>query len=174
MDLPTSTMNKRTGSLSWLWLTAVVIALDLGTKYIADTTLNYGDPHSILPVLDMTLLYNTGAAFSFLAQAAGWQRWLFVLIAIAVSIMLTVWLKRTDKAQWWLGMGLALILGGAIGNLYDRIVQGYVVDFISVHYNAYYFPAFNLADTAITIGAALLIIDMIFLEKPREPASDQP
>ena len=173
MDLPTSTMNKRTGSLSWLWLTAVVIALDLGTKDIADTTLNYGDPHSILPVLDMTLLYNTGAAFSFLAQAAGWQRWLFVLIAIAVSIMLTVWLKRTDKAQWWLGMGLALILGGAIGNLYDRIVQGYVVDFISVHYNAYYFPAFNLADTAITIGAALLIIDMIFLEKQREPASDQ-
>ena len=173
MDLPTSTMIKRTGSLSWLWLTAVVIALDLGTKYIADTTLNYGDPHSILPVLDMTLLYNTGAAFSFLAQAAGWQRWLFVLIAIAVSIMLTVWLKRTDKAQWWLGMGLALILGGAIGNLYDRIVQGYVVDFISVHYNAYYFPAFNLADTAITIGAALLIIDMIFLEKQREPASDQ-
>ncbi|WP_394166678.1 signal peptidase II [Neptunomonas phycophila] len=173
MDLPTSTMNKRTGSLSWLWLTAVVIALDLGTKYIADTTLNYGDPHSILSVLDMTLLYNTGAAFSFLAQAAGWQRWLFVLIAIAVSIMLTVWLKRTDKAQWWLGMGLALILGGAIGNLYDRIVQGYVVDFISVHYNAYYFPAFNLADTAITIGAALLIIDMIFLEKQREPASDQ-
>jgi signal peptidase II len=116
----------------------------------------------------MTLLYNTGAAFSFLSGASGWQRWLFVLIAVVVSVMLVLWLKRTDRHQWWLGMGLSLILGGALGNLYDRIIHGFVVDFISVHYQNYYFPAFNLADTAITIGAALLIIDMLFFEKQRD------
>jgi len=169
MDASTSKVKSSFGSLSWLWLTVVVVIVDLATKYVADTQLNYGDPHTLLPILDMTLLYNTGAAFSFLAQAAGWQRWLFVLIAAVVSVMLTMWLKRTDKKQWWLGLGLSLILGGALGNLYDRIVQGYVVDFISVHYESYYFPAFNFADTAITIGAALLIIDMVFLEKQRDP-----
>jgi signal peptidase II len=156
------------GALRWLWLAVVVIALDLITKYIANTQLNYGEPNPVLSVLDMTLLYNTGAAFSFLSGASGWQRWLFVLIAVVVSVMLVLWLKRTDRHQWWLGMGLSLILGGALGNLYDRIIHGFVVDFISVHYQNYYFPAFNLADTAITIGAALLIIDMLFFEKQRD------
>lgn len=149
--------------LVWLWVSLLVVVVDLGSKYLAVETLNYGEPNQVLPVFDITLLYNTGAAFSFLAEAGGWQRWFFVAIAIGVSGMLLVWLKRTPRQQWWLGLGLAWVLGGALGNLYDRIVHGYVVDFISLHYGGYYFAAFNIADMAITGGAALLLIDMLFL-----------
>lgn len=160
--IPVKAAPTKASALRWLWLSAVVILLDLGTKYLADTRLSYADPVSILPVFDLTLLYNKGAAFSFLAAEGGWQRWLFILIALGVSLMLLVWMKRTPFRPWWLGAGLALLLGGALGNLYDRIVHGHVVDFISVHYGGWYFPAFNLADTAITCGAILLIIDMLF------------
>ncbi len=165
-------MNKSfrsaVGSLAWLWLTVLVLILDLWTKSLAQQLLEYGVPNQVIPILDMTLLYNTGAAFSFLSDAGGWQRWFFIAIALAVSGLLLVWLKRTEKRQWWLGMALALILGGALGNIHDRIFLGYVVDFISVHYQSYYFPAFNLADSAITLGAVVMIIDMLFLEKQRD------
>jgi signal peptidase II len=149
-------------ALRWLWLTVVVLVLDLGTKYLADSRLAYADPVAVLPIFDLTLLYNTGAAFSFLSAAGGWQRWLFILIAVAVSTVILVWMRRTPMRPWWLSCGLALLLGGALGNLYDRIAHGHVVDFISLHYAGWYFPAFNLADTAITLGAGLLIIDMLF------------
>lgn len=152
----------KASALRRLWLTLLVILLDLGSKYLADTRLEYANPVPILPVFDLTLLYNKGAAFSFLSSAGGWQRWLFILIACGVSLMLLLWMRRTPARPWWLGVGLALILGGALGNLYDRIVHGHVVDFISVHYGGWYFPAFNLADSAITIGAGLLIFDMLF------------
>ncbi|WP_432696820.1 signal peptidase II [Marinobacterium sp. YM272] len=155
-------LTTKASALRWLWLSAVVILLDLGSKYLADSRLTYADPVQILPVFDLTLLYNKGAAFSFLAAEGGWQRWLFILIALGVSLMLLVWMKRTPARVWWLGAGLSLLLGGALGNLYDRIVHGHVIDFISVHYAGWYFPAFNLADTAITCGAILLIIDMLF------------
>lgn len=155
-------MTIQRTALGWLWLVAVVLVLDLFTKYQATSLLPYGIAHPQLPVFDLTLLHNTGAAFSFLAKAGGWQRWFFAAIAVGVSIVLLVWMARTPRHQRWLGAGLALLLGGALGNLYDRIVQGYVIDFISLHYKGYYFPAFNLADTAITIGAAMLIIDMIW------------
>lgn len=149
-------------ALRWLWLSVLVLVLDLSSKWLADTRLLYADPVNLLPVLDLTLLYNTGAAFSFLSAAGGWQRWLFILIAVAVSILLLIWMRRTPARPWWPGSGLALLLGGALGNLYDRIVHGHVVDFISLHYAGWYFPAFNLADTAITLGAGLLIIDILF------------
>lgn len=155
-------MATQRTALSWLWLVAVVLVLDLFTKYQASSLLPYGVAHPQLPIFDLTLLHNTGAAFSFLAKAGGWQRWFFALIAVGVSITLLVWMARTPRQQRWLGVGLALLLGGALGNLYDRVVQGYVIDFISLHYDGYYFPAFNLADTAITIGATMLIIDMIW------------
>ncbi|MDO6563640.1 signal peptidase II [Amphritea sp. 1_MG-2023] len=155
-------MSSSRSALPWLWLAALVIVLDLFTKYQASRLLPYGIAHPQLPVFDLTLLHNTGAAFSFLASAGGWQRWLFALIALLVSVVLVIWIARTPRQQRWLGAGLALVLGGALGNLYDRVVHGYVVDFISLHYNGYYFPAFNLADTAITIGAGMLIIDMIW------------
>ncbi len=157
--------SARGSALVWLWLTVLVVAVDLLTKYLANTTLPYGIPHPQLPVFDLTLLYNKGAAFSFLAGAGGWQRWLFTLIALLVSAVLLVWMYRTPRPQRWLGCALALVLGGALGNLYDRVVQGYVIDFISVHYNQYYFPAFNLADTAISIGAVMLIIDMLWFSE---------
>lgn len=163
--------QKPTNCLIWLWLAAVIVVLDLGTKYLASTYLSYAEPNPVLPFFDLTLLHNTGAAFSFLSEAGGWQRWFFVGIAVAVSAALIIWLARSPRKLWWLGIALASILGGAIGNLYDRAVHGYVVDFISVHYENYFFPAFNIADTAITIGAVVLILDMLFLEGKRK-ASD--
>ena len=155
------TLQNKASALRWLWLTLVVLVSDWVTKYLADTRLDYADPVPILPVFDLTLLYNRGAAFSFLAGGDGWQRWFFILVAVAVSLLLLVWMKRSPLKPWWLGCGLALLLGGALGNLYDRIIYGHVVDFISLHYGGWYFPAFNLADTAITLGAGLLIIDML-------------
>ncbi|WP_415882695.1 signal peptidase II [Neptuniibacter sp. QD34_54] len=154
--------------LIWGVLSLLVIVLDLGSKYLAVTNLKYADPNPVLPMFDLTLLFNTGAAFSFLSEAGGWQRWFFVAIALVVSVVLVIWLKRTPRIYWWLGLALSLVLGGALGNLYDRAVQGYVIDFISLHYQNYYFPAFNIADTAITIGAIILILDMLFLEGKRK------
>lgn len=158
--------------LIWLWLAFAVIALDLLTKHLAVSFLEYADPNPVLPFFDLTLLFNYGAAFSFLSDAGGWQRWFFALIAVGVSIFIVIWMQKTQRNYWWLGMGLSLILGGAIGNLYDRIFQGYVIDFISLHYQNYFFPAFNLADSAITLGAAILIIDMLFLESKRKKSEE--
>ncbi|MBP0049286.1 signal peptidase II [Marinobacterium sp. AK62] len=149
-------------ALRWLWLTLLVLVVDLGTKHLADRLLTYADPVPLLPVFDLTLLYNTGAAFSFLATAGGWQRWLFVVIAVGMSLFLLHWMWRTPFAQRALGIGLALVLGGALGNLFDRTVHGHVVDFISLHWSGYYFPAFNIADCAITVGTLLLLLDMFW------------
>lgn len=158
----TTTVAHSASALRWLWISLLVIVLDLGSKYLADTQLTYANPVALLPVFDLTLLYNTGAAFSFLASAGGWQRWLFVAIAMGMSAFLLHWMWRTPKSQRWLGVGLALVLGGALGNLYDRTVHGHVVDFISLHWAGYYFPAFNIADCAITLGTIALLVDMPF------------
>ncbi len=150
-------------ALRWLWLTLLVLVVDLGSKALADSLLSYASPVPLLPVFDLTLLYNTGAAFSFLASAGGWQRWLFVAIAVGMSAFLLHWMWRTPRSQRCLGIGLALVLGGALGNLFDRSVHGHVIDFISLHWANYYFPAFNIADCAITLGTVLLLVDMFFL-----------
>jgi signal peptidase II len=147
--------------LGWLLLAIVIIALDQWTKLLANTQLNYNVPVEILPVFDLTLRYNSGAAFSFLSDAGGWQRWFFTAIALIVSVVLLVWLYRLRDEQKLLACSLSLVLGGAIGNLWDRLQLGYVVDFISVHWQQHYFPAFNIADSAITVGAGLMILDMI-------------
>jgi len=157
-------------ALIWLWLSAIVIALDLITKILADSLLNYGQPVPVLPVFDLTLLYNPGAAFSFLAGEDGWQRWFFTAIAVGVSTMLVIWMRGLPRTNRWLGIALALILGGALGNLYDRLVHGHVIDFISVHWGSSYFPAFNIADSAITVGAIMLALD-VFMEGRREKAA---
>ncbi|MFC3284193.1 signal peptidase II [Litchfieldella rifensis] len=143
--------------LRWLWLAALVIALDLVTKAMASAWLTYGQPVEVLPVFNLTLLHNTGAAFSFLAGHDGWQRWFFAAIAVGASVGMAVWMSRLKRHEVLLAVALALIIGGALGNLYDRLVLGYVVDFLSFHWGAYYFPAFNLADVAITLGAFGLI-----------------
>ena len=150
------------GASGWRWLplTAAVIVVDYIAKaWIIHHFALFERVH-VLPVLDIILTYNTGAAFSFLAEASGWQRWLFVLLALAVSTALIVWLRRLSaRRHALLACGLALIVGGALGNMLDRLLRGRVVDFIHVHWRHAYFPAFNVADSAITIGAVLLLVD---------------
>jgi len=159
MTTPVPAPVLRTHPAAWLWLSLAVIALDQATKFLSSRFLELHERVEVLPVLDFTLLHNTGAAFSLLAGASGWQRWFFIGLAFAVSLMLLVWIWRTPRGEKLLPLALALILGGALGNVIDRIVHGYVVDFIHVHWGAAYFPAFNIADSAITVGAGLLILD---------------
>lgn len=147
--------------LRWLWLALAVIVLDLVTKHLASAMLSYARPVEILPFFNLTLLHNTGAAFSFLAGHAGWQRWFFALIAVGASVGLTIWMNRLKTHETLLAVSLALIIGGALGNLYDRMVHGHVVDFLSFHWAGWYFPAFNVADIAITLGAVGLIVESI-------------
>jgi signal peptidase II len=150
---------ERTHPAAWLWLSVAVIALDQATKFLVTRFLELYERVEVLPVLDFTLLHNTGAAFSILAGASGWQRWFFIVLAVLVSGALVVWLCRLPRGQRMIAIALSLVLGGALGNVIDRIAHGHVVDFIHVHWGAAYFPAFNIADSAISIGAALLILD---------------
>jgi signal peptidase II len=152
--------------LRWLWLSAVVVVLDQGSKWLASHSLTLYEPVPVMPMFNLTLMHNTGAAFSLLAGAGGWQRWFFVVLAIGVSIGIGVWLARLGRDQRWLAVALALVLGGALGNLWDRVVLGYVVDFIQVYYDRWYWPAFNIADSAISVGAVMLIVDSLHGHKP--------
>lgn len=154
----------------WYALSLVIIGLDQWTKWLASAKLDYGQPLEILPVFNFTLWHNTGAAFSFLSDAGGWQRGFFAVISAVVSVVLVVWMYRLPKEQKLLMLALALILGGALGNLYDRVALGYVVDFIVVHYENHYFPAFNIADSAISVGAAIMLLDM-FLNRHADSPS---
>ena len=157
--------------IRWLWISVLVIAADQLTKLWIERTMALGDSFHVLPVLDIVRAHNPGAAFSFLADAGGWQRWAFTLLAVGVSIALVVWLRRlalTTHAM--LAFGLSLILGGAIGNVIDRFEHGYVVDFVAVHWGTAYFPAFNVADAAISIGAVLVIIDAILEGRRKKEA----
>ena len=148
--------------LKWLWLTLLVIVLDQGSKLLADQMLEYYQAVPVMPFFNLTLSYNAGAAFSFLSDAGGWQRWFFILLALVVSTVLFVWLQRLDNGQRMLAVALALVLGGAVGNLIDRIAYGHVIDFIDVYYQQWHWPIFNIADSAITVGVVILIIDGLF------------
>lgn len=155
----TVVVETKAGSLFYLWLSAVVIAVDQVTKVLIEHSLSLYQSIVVLPVLSITRLHNTGAAFSFLADETGWQRWLFTGLAIVVSVVLVLWLKRIDRGARILASAVALILGGALGNVIDRLRLGHVVDFIHAHWGEHYFPAFNVADSAISIGVALLLLD---------------
>jgi len=146
----------------WLWLSVLVIVLDQATKFLAETFLTMHEPVPVLPSFNLMLTYNTGAAFSFLAGAGGWQRWFFLSLGTAVSIGLIVWLQRLKPGEKWLAAALALILGGAVGNLIDRAWLGQVIDFIQLYYDRWYWPAFNIADSAITVGAVLLVLESLW------------
>jgi signal peptidase II len=152
-----------TRAIAWLLLSAVIVMADqLSKEYI---TRHYGEFEftSVLPILDITRMHNVGAAFSFLATASGWQRWLFIGLAVSVSIAIIVWLCRLPRgSHGLLAAGLSLVLGGALGNVIDRIRLGHVIDFIHFHWDQAYFPAFNVADSAITAGAACLLLDALF------------
>ncbi|MEM8492861.1 MAG: signal peptidase II [Pseudomonadota bacterium] len=145
--------------MGWYLLAALVLVLDQVSKLIALRELEYAVAEHVFFWFDFTLHFNRGAAFSFLSSAGGWQRWLFTVLAIIVSAVLAIWLRRVARDQWPLALGLSLVLGGALGNLIDRMRLGYVVDFISVHYQTWYFPTFNVADAAISVGAAFIIYD---------------
>jgi signal peptidase II len=154
-------------------LSVAIVLLDQITKQWMDHWLGLCEPYAcnrevLLPVFQLVVLYNEGAAFSFLADAGGWQRWLLTGISLVVSIGITVWLMRLPKQQLMLRISLALVLGGALGNLIDRALFGYVIDFLVVHYDQYYFPAFNVADAAISLGAVGLVLDM-FINREETP-----
>ena len=142
----------------WLWLSALVVALDQGTKWMAEAALDPYLPVPLVPSFNLTLMYNEGAAFSFLAGAGGWQRWFFAGLATLITIALGVWLHRLKATERVTAIGIGLVMGGAVGNLIDRMLTGRVVDFIDVYYAGWHWPAFNLVDSAISVGVALLLI----------------
>ncbi|MCF5139548.1 lipoprotein signal peptidase [Pseudomonas edaphica] len=166
--------SSRFGRLGLLVLSVLVLVIDQVSKAHFEGSLQMFQQIVVIPdYFSWTLAYNTGAAFSFLADSGGWQRWLFALIAVVVSAVLVVWLKRLGRDDTWLAIALALVLGGALGNLYDRIALGHVIDFILVHWqNRWYFPAFNFADSAITVGAIMLALDMFKSKKTGETVND--
>jgi len=152
-------LKLRESGLSYVWLAVVIILADQLTKLWALSSLSLYEPIRIFPIFNLTLAFNHGAAFSFLGDAGGWQRWLFIGLAMTVSLVLILWLAKTPKSKLWLTIGLTLILGGAIGNVIDRVSLHYVVDFLDFHWNEWHYPTFNVADIAITFGAVLLVWD---------------
>ena len=155
------------GTRSWLWLVVLILALDQWTKQLITARFTEFESVVIFSVLDIMRLHNTGAAFSFLSSASGGQRWFFIILAFGVSIGILVWLWRLPpRGKNILAAGLCCVMGGALGNVIDRILLGHVVDFIRLHYGAWYFPVFNVADSAITVGAGLLILDSLL--QPRK------
>lgn len=148
------------GASNWLWLSFFVVLLDQVTKAMVVSAIKLKSSVALLPILEIVYLENRGAAFSILHDAAGWQRWFFIALALVVSVVLMIWLRRIRTAeQTILAIGLALVLGGALGNAIDRVWHGHVVDFLYFHWRDWDFPAFNVADTAISLGAACLLID---------------
>ena len=155
-------MTIATPQLKWLWLSLGVVIFDQVTKQIAEAQLSLHQAINVMPYFDWYLTYNTGAAFSLLADAGGWQRWFFTVIALVVSAVLVQWIRKLPHEETLTALSLCLILGGAIGNLIDRILLGHVIDYIQVWLGSYPFPAFNIADAAISVGAALLILSSFF------------
>lgn len=151
----------------------IIVVADQITKIVADNVIEMYEQIVILPVFNFTLHYNRGAAFSFLDDAGGWQRYLFTAISAIVSVVLIVWLARLAKNERTMTWALALILGGAVGNLIDRAVYGHVIDFIQVHWGDSYFPSFNIADAAITVGTILLLIATYLESRTPEPATSE-
>ncbi len=165
----------RRSSLPWAWysLALVMVIADQGSKWLASVSLDYASPVPVFFWFNLTLHHNEGAAFSFLSGAGGWQRWFFSLLALGVSAAIAWWLTRPDARQRMLALGLSLVLGGALGNLLDRVRLGYVVDFISVHYRDWYFPTFNVADAAISVGAVFIILDSFVGGPDRDSANER-
>ncbi|HJR10677.1 MAG TPA: signal peptidase II [Rhodanobacteraceae bacterium] len=150
-------------ALAWLAVSALVIVLDQITKAVVRHTLIPYMPHQVIPhLLNWTLAFNRGAAFSFLADSSGWQTRLFGGLAVVVCVGLGVWLARTPRRDWRTALPVALIIGGALGNLIDRLIHGQVTDFIQIYWHAWSYPAFNVADSAITVGAVLLMAFGLF------------
>ena len=153
--------------LKWLWLAVLSLGLDQASKLIIDNVMQLYESRTIFAFFNLTYVHNTGAAFSFLSDAGGWQRWLFAGLAVGMSIVISVWLTRLKPNETFIAIALSLILGGAIGNLVDRLAYGYVIDFLDIYYGNWHWPAFNIADSAITVGVVLMLIDS-FTSKTEE------
>ena len=151
----------------WLFLSLVVVLADQASKQLIEASFLVFEERPLLPFLNLTLVYNEGAAFSFLSDQGGWQRWLFSGLALVVSAVLVVWLTRLPATQKWTAAALSLIIGGALGNLIDRLLFGHVIDFIDLYYGRWHWPAFNIADSAIVIGVAMILLETLF---PRRDA----
>ena len=145
--------------LKWLWLSLIILVLDQWSKIAIDGSMKLYQSIALIPGFNLTYVHNTGAAFSFLSEAGGWQRWFFAVMAFTISIVLTVWLYRLKKHETLLAVALALVLGGAVGNLIDRLAYGYVIDFLDVYYQSWHWPAFNVADMAISLGVFLMLLE---------------
>lgn len=159
-------------ALIWAWLSAIVVALDQFVKWYVVGNFGLYEILPVGPFLDLTRLHNEGAAFGILAQAGGWQRWFFLALAAAIAVAIVVWMRSMPaRGQEWLAIGLALILGGAVGNAWDRFIDGYVVDYLHFHWDDAYFPAFNVADIGITTGAIMLVIDALLDGRRRKAAA---
>jgi len=160
--------------LKWLWLSLIVLVLDQWTKIAVDGSMRLYESIALIPGFNLTYVHNTGAAFSFLSEAGGWQRWFFAAMALIISVVLTVWLYRLKSHETLLAVALSLVLGGAIGNLIDRLAYGYVIDFLDVYYQSWHWPAFNIADMAISVGVFLMLLENfgIGVNKPEEDNDD--
>ncbi len=151
--------------LKWLWLSLLVVILDQVSKLAIAGSMQLYQSIPIMPYVNLTYVHNTGAAFSFLSDAGGWQRWFFAGLALVISVVIAVWLARLKHHETLLAVALSLVLGGAIGNLIDRLAYGYVIDFIDVYYQTWHWPAFNVADSAITLGVFLMLLESFGLVK---------
>ncbi|RUO47623.1 lipoprotein signal peptidase [Pseudidiomarina aquimaris] len=167
---PKPDFNKRTSGLQFLWLSLLLIIIDQATKQWVLSAFDLYESIEIMPYLNFTYVQNFGAAFSFLSDQSGWQRWLFTGLAIAVSVILLVWLRRNPVGMWRQNLAFSLILAGAVGNVIDRLVYGYVIDFIDVYVNNWHWPAFNVADMAITCGAVLMLLEAFFEQRQEQRA----
>jgi signal peptidase II len=145
--------------LKWLWLSLLAVILDQMSKFAIADSMQLYQSISIMPYFNLTYVHNTGAAFSFLSEAGGWQRWFFAGLAFVISVVIAVWLARLKQQETLLAVALSLVLGGAIGNLIDRLAYGYVIDFLDVYYQTWHWPAFNIADSAITLGVMLMLAE---------------
>ena len=145
--------------LKWIWISALALILDQASKLTIDSMMQLYESIPLIPFFNLTYVHNTGAAFSLLSSAGGWQRWLFAGLAIVMSCIISIWLTRLQKHETLMAIALSLVLGGAIGNLIDRIAYGYVIDFLDVYYQDWHWPAFNIADSAICVGVGLMILD---------------
>lgn len=154
--------------LKWLGLSLLAVVLDQVSKLLVDSTMQLYQSIPLLPFFKLTYVHNTGAAFSFLSEAGGWQRWFFAGLAIAISVVIAVWLSRLEKHETLLAVALSLILGGAVGNLIDRLAYGYVIDFLDVYHETWHWPAFNIADSAITLGVALMLAESFGFGKTKD------
>jgi len=143
----------------WLWLSLLVFVFDQASKLWVVKNFELYESIQLFPSLNFTYVHNLGAAFSFLSSAGGWQRWFFVGVALIATTVLLIWLRKLKPSERWMALSISLVLGGAIGNLYDRISYGYVIDFIDVYYKAHHWPVFNIADAAIYIGVVMMLID---------------